>query len=98
MKQSKFTKIVALNQTILNSMLEKDNRAIVKDFTDTSIKIMEADFGFAWWKFKDSDKYELAYKSRTTPYNPMLPRARAGNFIALKTRKPFIDNNIKKEN
>ncbi|MDO8594947.1 MAG: GAF domain-containing sensor histidine kinase [bacterium] len=100
MKQKKWTiseKITLLNKTILDSMTEKDKSAIVKNFTTTSIKILGANFGFAWWKFGDQNKFKLAYKSPNTPYNPTLPREKAGNYIALKTKKPFFDNNIKKE-
>jgi len=89
-------KIILLNDTILRSMMEKDKISIIKDFTETGIKILEADFGFAWWKFMKDEKYKLAYKSPTTPYNPTYPREKGGNYIAIKTKKPFFDSNVKK--
>lgn len=99
MKQKKDTiskKITLLNETVLDSMTEKDSNAIVKNFTESGIKILEADFGFAWWKFSDNDEYQLAYKSPNTPYNPFLPRKKASHYTAIRTRKPFFDNNVKK--
>ena len=90
-------KITLLNKTILDSMAEKDKGAIVKNFTENSIKILGADFGFAWWKFSDSDEYKLAYKSPSTPYNPFLPRNKASHYTAIKTRRPLFKSTIKKE-
>ncbi len=98
MEQTLLQKIVLLNQTTLGSMVEKDNKAIIKNFTETGIKILEADFGFAWWKFHDNEEYQLAYKSPATPYEPTIPREKAGNYIARTTKKPFFDSQVKKEN
>ena len=98
MKQKKDTisqKITLLNKTILDSMAEKDNNAIVKNFTESGIKILEADFGFAWWKFSNSDEYQLAYKSAKTPYNPFLPRKISNHHKSIKTKKIIFDDNIK---
>ncbi len=91
-------KIVLLNQTTLDSMMGKDNITIIKNFTETGITILEADFGFAWWKFRDNEKYQLAYKSPTTPYEPTIPRENAGNYVARTTKKPFFDSEVKKKN
>lgn len=91
-------KITLLNETILESMTEKDSNAIVKYFTEGGIQILEADFGFAWWKSKDSDEYKLAYKSPGTPYEPFLPRSKASHYKAIKSKKPLFDSNVKKEN
>lgn len=79
-------------------MVEKDRKSIIKNFTNASIEILEADFGWAWWKFKENQEYKLAYKTPNTPYTPTAPRKNAGNQIAFKTKKPFFDSNIKKEN
>src|SRR4051812_10052436 len=98
MKQEKYTipqKITVLNETILDSMTEKDANAIVKNFTESSIQILEADFGFAWWKFSDSDEYKLAYKSQGTPYMPFMPRKRANHSTAIKKKKPIFDSNVR---
>jgi two-component system phosphate regulon sensor histidine kinase PhoR len=89
-------KISALNKTTLDSMVEKDKLAIIKNFTETGIKILKADFGFAWWKFTEEEEYKLVYKSDSTPYNPTIPRDKAGNYIARITKKPFFDSDVKK--
>ncbi len=96
-KDTILKKITLLNKTILDSMTEKDNNAIVKNFTDDAIEILEADFGFAWWKFSDKDEYKLAYKSPSTPYSPFLPRDRANHYTAIKNKKPLFQSDIKKE-
>jgi len=101
MKNAKTTiskKIVLLNQTTLDSMMGRDNITIIKNFTEAGIKILEADFGFAWWKFLNNEKYQLAYKSPSTPYEPTIPRESAGNYIARTTKKPFFDSEVKKKN
>jgi two-component system, OmpR family, phosphate regulon sensor histidine kinase PhoR len=101
MKRQKYTisqKITVLNETILDSMTEKDANAIVKNFTESSIKILDADFGFAWWKFGDSEEYQLAYKSQGTPYEPFMPRKKANHYMAIKRKKPIFDSDVKGKN
>ena len=48
-------KVTLLNQTTFRLMAEDSNEAIVKSFTDASLDIFEADFGFAWGKFRKID-------------------------------------------
>lgn len=91
-------KIALLNDTILHSMDENTDKAIIKNFIETGIKILEADFGFSWWKFNDKENYKLAFKTPNTPYNPFTPREKGGHYHALKTKKPVFDENVKKEN
>jgi hypothetical protein len=91
-------KITLLNDITLESMMEKDKISIIRNFTETGIKILEADFGFAWWKFKDTEDYTLAYKSTSTPYEPTIPREKAGNYIARITKKPFFDSDVNSGN
>lgn len=86
-----------LNDTILDSMVQRNDRVIIKNFTEAGIKILGADFAFAWWKFSDDNKYKLAYKSPTTPYQPFYPRKGASHYTALHTKKVFFDTNVKKQ-
>lgn len=79
-----------LNQTTLESLSEKNKFNIIKNFTETGIKILGADFGFAWWKTDNNKKYHLAYKSQGTPYQPNMPRNKGGNDIAQKTGSPVF--------
>ena len=79
--------------------LKIDNPKIIEKFTEAGLKILEADFGFAWWKIsKNDDKYSLAYKSAGLPYEPRLPRERGGNFQATKKRTPIFVENVDKKN
>lgn len=98
MNKNLLKKIALLNQTTLDSLAEKNSLTIIKNFTEAGIKILEADFGFGWWKFHSKEKYKLVYKSPKTPYEPTIPRNHAGNYIARKTKKPFFDSHVKKEN
>lgn len=66
-------KITLLNQTALKVMTEEDNISIIKIFTNESIKIFEADLGFAWGKFKLNDTYKIVYKSPGIPFEPVFP-------------------------
>ncbi len=91
-------KITLLNDTTLISLSEKNKLAIIKNFAETGIKILEADFGFVWWKFREKEEYKLAYKSKTTPFEPYSPRKGGVNSTAIKTKRPFFDSHIKKEN
>jgi signal transduction histidine kinase len=79
-----------LNEILFRSMAEGSNLAVVKNFTDQSIKIFKADFGFAWGKFSNDQKHGLAYKSPTTPFSPSIPKRKD------KTKKDLFDDDIKK--
>ncbi len=88
-------KIALLNQTTLESLKLNDRDIILKKFMQTGIKILRADFGWAWWKI--DKKYSLAYKSSKTPYNPNYPRRRGGNYVAQKTKKPLFVGDVNKK-
>lgn len=83
-------KINYFNKTILHSMAEADVRAIIKNFTDDSIKIFEADFGFARGKFGIDTKKSIVYVSKNMPCEPVLPQRKEENNI-------LFDNNVKLE-
>lgn len=91
-------KIILLNQTTLNSLKKKDYLKIIENFTKTGLKILDADFGFTWWRTQDDDKYKLIYKSKGTPYEPNLPRVRGGNFKAGRKKAPYFVEQVIKEN
>lgn len=91
-------KITLLNEAIFDSMVQANDKVIIKNFTETGIRILGANFGFAWWKFSDKEDYKLAYKSPSTPYNPFVPRKNGGHSTAIRTKKPFFDTNVKKKN
>jgi signal transduction histidine kinase len=84
-------KINYFNKTIAYSMAEADVRVIIKNFTDDSIKIFEADFGFARGKFGTDAKQSIVYASKNTPCEPTLP-------VRKKEDSALFDNNVKLEN
>ena len=47
MTQSISKKITLINEMTLKSLLKADDLSIIKNFTETGLKILEADFGFA---------------------------------------------------
>jgi two-component system phosphate regulon sensor histidine kinase PhoR len=98
MIQSISQKIALLNQTTLNSLVDINTIKIMEHFTETGIKILGADYGFAWWNDSDDAEYKLVYKSPDIPYEPNPPRERGGNFIAKKTRSPYFMEHVLKEN
>ncbi len=90
-------KITILNRVTLESLNETEKVKIVKNFTEASLEIVEADFGFAWWKNSESEKYQLAYQSPDIPYKPNPPRKRGGNYKASKSGEPFFVPDANKE-
>lgn len=98
MDKSISQKIALLNQTTLDSLTERNILKVIENFTCAGLKILEADFGFAWWLTPEKTKYHLIYKSSNTPYEPELPRGRGGNYQAEKTRMPFFVEHARTEN
>ncbi|MDD5050925.1 MAG: ATP-binding protein [Candidatus Pacebacteria bacterium] len=93
-------KIALLNQTTLDLLVEKNSLTIIGNFTETGLKIMGADFGFAWWKMGEEEEkkeYQLAYKTSSTPYNPNQPREKGGNFEAKREKRPFFVESVQKK-
>ena len=91
-------KISLLNQTTLEALACQDTLRIIELFTLAGLRMLEADFGFAWWQTSEGQRYHLAYKSPTTPYEPNLPRERGGNFKARKSRSPFFVEDVVSRN
>ncbi len=89
-------KIGLLNQATLESLKDLDNNDVIEKFNIMALKILEADFGFTFWKEEGNKSYKLAYKSPNTPYEPRLPRKKGYNFKVEKTNKPYMGN-VKKE-
>ncbi|MBI4049928.1 MAG: GAF domain-containing sensor histidine kinase [Candidatus Doudnabacteria bacterium] len=96
MDKSIANRITLLNQTALDSLNDVSEREIIGRFTETGVKILDGDFGFAWLKGKAS-KYELAYKSPGLPYEPPPPRRGGINYQVKRTRIPFFAIRVKKE-
>src|SRR5262245_24461531 len=90
MKEDIVKKINLLNQTTVQSLREVEARPIIKNFTDTGIKIIGADFGFVWWISKNRAGLELMYQSPRTPYVPTIPRKRGMNYRVMTTKTPYF--------
>lgn len=81
MKNSISKKIAGLNYAVHKSMTEDDNISIITAFTEESIRIFDADYGFVLGKFGVNDKYKLAYKSSKSPRTPSIPKNLKKNLI-----------------
>ncbi len=97
MNKTTAEKITLLNQLTLQSLGEHDKLKLVKNFTEASIQIMAADFGFAWWQPAADAEYQLVYKSDNIPYDPNPPRDRGGNYQASVTGSPVFVEDTSKE-
>lgn len=91
-------KIGLLNRVTLESLNEPGRLKIVRNFTETSIKMLGADFGFAWWRSSVGSDYQLAYKSKNISYEPNQPRKHGGNYLAQKKGQPvFVEDTSKQK-
>lgn len=91
-------KIAILNQVSMRVMRDENNSSIIKKFTEEGIKVLNADFGFAFVKFNYNDKFKLVYQSPHIPFNPILPKKRGGYHAIDKRGNILFDRNIKNEN
>ncbi len=89
-------KITLLNQTTLDSFNEQDRAKIAANFTKTGLKVLQADFGFVWFKSIRGKSYELVYKSPNTPYQPLPPREGGKNQGVYRTKSPIFVTKAKK--
>ena len=83
-------KIDIINKVTLKSLSESKQLQIVRKFTEASLGIMGADFGWAWWRNSIKDTYTIAYKSSGIPYEPNPPRKKGGNYLAQKRGEPIF--------
>jgi diguanylate cyclase len=90
-------KITLLNKVTFESLSYQDKVQIVQLFTEASLKILEADFGFAWWRPSSTDEFQLIYTSEDMPYDPPAPRKRGGNYLAQKEGRPVFVEDVTKE-
>ena len=50
-------KLTLLNKTIAACMFATGNLEIIRNFTEGGLEMLEADYGFAWWKSDEKNKY-----------------------------------------
>ncbi|MES2315350.1 MAG: GAF domain-containing sensor histidine kinase [Patescibacteria group bacterium] len=94
--KSVLKKISLLNLIALKLMLEEDNILVLKSYIDESLKIFDADFGFAWGKFNGHDTNKIAYKSLNSPDGLVVPRKKHNE--TMKTGNLFFDTDVIKKN
>ncbi|MEX2028896.1 MAG: GAF domain-containing sensor histidine kinase [Candidatus Paceibacterota bacterium] len=83
-------KIELLNKASLYPVLLTDKLKIIENFTNAAMKMLEADFGFAWLRAEETKLYELSYKSKNAPYDiTHIPKRKKG------VKKTLWDSNVK---
>jgi len=89
-------KLLLLNQTVVDCLGESEEKTIVRKFTEASIRVMQADFGFVWFGGAHSKDFELIYKSPEMPYEPLAPRRDGVSRTVLLESKPMLFEDISK--
>jgi len=82
--------VTLLNETTLESFNDSKEVDIIKRFTEVGIKILGADFGFAWLDSPPSKDLNLVYKSPRLPFIPHPPRKNGRNYSAIKKATPHF--------
>ncbi len=63
-----------LNQAVLKSVGAANERQIVQNFTDVTVDILNANYGFSFFKDSTEKEFRLLYKDPRTPFEPTPPR------------------------
>ncbi|MBI4049630.1 MAG: diguanylate cyclase [Candidatus Doudnabacteria bacterium] len=92
MRASLIEKVALINQTTLKSLNASELTAIIRKFTETGTKILNADYAFVWWQF--GKKYRLIYRSPHLPFTPVPPRKKGFNSKVTKNRLPLFRKRI----
>jgi len=87
-------KLTFLNETALTSLNTKSELEIIRKFTDAGILVLKGNFGFAWHRPDGHMHFELAYKSKRTPYTPQTPRKKGTNYKVFKSGEPLFVSNV----
>ncbi len=90
-----YQKISLLNETIIECLNETDENKIISAFTKLANRILDASFGFVWFRSYNSEKFELIYKTPRMPYDPKPPRTDGLNQIAMDSRMPYYVTDVK---
>lgn len=73
MKRNFIQTISFLNQTVLRSLRDRGEQALIRRFVDAAVLALDAAYGYAYLRKGDHD-FVLSYKTKTTPYEPQAPR------------------------
>ena len=91
-------KIAILNQISQHVIRDENNSSVIKKFTEESIKILDADFGYAFGKLNINNKFVLVYKNPLTPFNPVIPAPKKRNHGIDKKGNIIFDSSVKSKN
>lgn len=94
MKTTIVNQLRLLNETVLQSLKVSDEKIIVKNFVNLGVELLNADFGFAWYKGGNEPAFHWMYKTTDTPYSPTRPRKHGVMATALKSKNPVLIENI----
>ncbi len=98
MKDSILKKLNSLNETNIHLISDENIESVISKFTEESVKILDADSGFAWISSSRDDTYKLVYKSSGIAFNPEIPRRKQGGYSEKKHRHLLFDSNVKNKN
>jgi len=85
-----FKNLSLLNQVILECTSITNEREIVKRFVDTAIKILKADYGYAFFRDEKTKEFKLLYKDVNTPFEPKIPRKKGATQKTFSSRTPLF--------
>ncbi len=96
--KSIFKQIRFLNQITSRLITEENNAVIIRNFAEESLKILGADYGFAWGKIRGQGRHLHIYKSSATPDGSLIPIRKKRNTAAVNVDGLILDENVKQEN
>lgn len=83
------SKISAINQTVLESVNARDEKQIIKNFTDIAVKTLKADYGYSFVWDNHKNEFYLIYKDSKTPFISQTPRKSGVTAQTFKSKKPL---------
>jgi diguanylate cyclase (GGDEF)-like protein/PAS domain S-box-containing protein len=89
-------KISILNQAVLESVSLASEKDIVGKLIKAGIKVLDADYGYCYLLSEDRKKFELLYKTSSTPYTPQVPRPQGTIAKAFTAKAPRLIENVQK--
>jgi|GEM_PF-1780897 len=94
MKDILTQKLSYLNQTVLECVGISDEKVIVKKFVEATNKILEADYGYSWFREASDPDFRWLYKSKSTPYTPQQPRKNGVMAKTFNSKQPILIGDV----
>lgn len=86
MEKVSLSKIAEIQEASLRSLTDEDNASIIRNFAETAIRVLGADFGVAWGKFNDDKDYKLIYRSPSAPKDIVQSKNKVKNSVTIPVR------------